>query len=43
MVGICDRVMILAGIILLVVLIVASNQSAHRKRDVVQFVYAGAT
>ena len=27
----------------LIVLIVASNQSAHQKRDVVQFVYAGAT
>ena len=27
----------------LVVLIVASNQSAHRKRDVAQFVYAYVT
>ena len=35
--------MTLAGIILLVVLIVVSNQSAHRKRDVAQFVYAYVT
>ena len=35
--------MILAGIILWVVLIVVSNQSAHQKRDVAQFVYACVT